>query len=212
MGYSSVFASFLSAFLASSAPDPQWGLDRTNGAASTSAVSALRAAAQASSNVKFRPIKVQVQGRPDTGNATRLHPNVSVSTYRARLDTDLQSEARSWASNRYVPGSISVTDTNFVREAPDEWVAVIADYRYLDRGVSRTGWILAWYKNGTINCMGFHDDPGGCRAPRNDETRAAQALADREAERRAAQRQRNIALCQQLATNRTTYNECSRVY
>jgi hypothetical protein len=161
----------------------------------------------------WRPPERAQAAPPSAGNPTPFHPEVNTARYQQSLEAVVAEDARGWLLNRYVPGSLVVAETNQVSRDASVWTSVRADYQYLAQGNQRRGWVLAWFKDGEINCVGFHDArAAGCRPPGTAASRAAAEADTAESFRRAAARNRLIRECQERATSVGAYNACERTW
>ena len=84
--------------------------------------------------------------------------------FKRLIDDLVANQAKTWAFNRYEPGSISgaivqSTDTN---GRPAE---LKANYRYQGFSGTSNGWVRITFTNGLPKCIYFFDFPDNCKTP-----------------------------------------------
>ncbi|MFV8838596.1 hypothetical protein [Salinimicrobium soli] len=80
------------------------------------------------------------------------------------IDDLVINQSRTWAFNRYIPGSIS--DVSVLSEDDKGRPAVIkANYTYNGFSGRSNGWVKITFKNGLPDCLYFFDFPNNCKGP-----------------------------------------------
>lgn len=85
--------------------------------------------------------------------------SVNDSRYTSLLDQLVARDSRSWAMNKYDPGSMRSTAT--IRQSSNgTHLTVVGHYSY-NRG--HPGWVHAEFSNGKLSCLLYWDFPNDCR-------------------------------------------------
>jgi hypothetical protein len=85
--------------------------------------------------------------------------SVNDSRYASLLDQLVTQDSKSWAMNKYDPGSMRSTAT--IRQSSNgTHLTVVGHYSY-NRG--QPGWVQAEFSNGKLSCLLYWDFPNDCR-------------------------------------------------
>lgn len=80
------------------------------------------------------------------------------------IDDLVINQSRTWAFNRYMPGSIS--EVSVVSQDNQDRPAVVkANYTYSGFNGRSNGWVKITFKNGLPDCIYFFDFPNNCKDP-----------------------------------------------
>jgi hypothetical protein len=78
------------------------------------------------------------------------------------LEAIVAADALGWRTNRYLPGSMR--DVRVIENTPAAGTfSVRGNYTYNE---TATGWVIAKFKGGRLDCLQYHDIGNTCRPPR----------------------------------------------
>lgn len=78
------------------------------------------------------------------------------------LNDLVANQAKTWAMNKYVPGSISRLSV-LKKDTQGRPLIAKANYTYKFFGESGEGWVQVSFENGLPKCLYFHDFPQNCK-------------------------------------------------